>query len=59
MAIQRYLATRDVKTARRVLATSLIANVGVALLLMAVGLSLLAFFRANPKKKSPMELPGS
>ncbi|MBN1912075.1 MAG: sodium:solute symporter [Pirellulales bacterium] len=49
MAIQRYLATRDVKTARRVLATSLIANVGVALLLMAVGLTLLAFFRANPQ----------
>ena len=48
MAIQRYLATRDAKAARSVLLTSLLANVFVALILAAVGMALLAFFRANP-----------
>jgi SSS family solute:Na+ symporter len=48
MAIQRYLATRDVKTARNVLITTLGANTLVNLLLTLVGLSLLAFFRLNP-----------
>jgi len=49
MAIQRYLATRDRKTARRVLLTSLAANALVFLLLAAVGLALLAYFRAHPE----------
>lgn len=48
MAIQRYLATRDVKAARTVLITTLSANVLVNLLLTLVGLSLLAYFRLNP-----------
>jgi SSS family solute:Na+ symporter len=48
MAIQRYLATRDVRAARRVLGTSLWANVFVALILSAVGLALMAYFRVNP-----------
>ena len=48
MAIQRYLATRDVKAARRVLATSLSADATVALFLGMLGLALLAYFRANP-----------
>jgi len=48
MAIQRYLATRDAKTARTVLATSLVANGVVNFFLCAVGLALLAFFRTNP-----------
>ncbi len=48
MAIQRYLATRDVGSARGVLLTSLLANVVVASLLSIVGLSLLAYFRLNP-----------
>jgi SSS family solute:Na+ symporter len=49
MAIQRYLATRDVKTARGVLITSLAANTMVYLILFAVGLSLLAYFRLHPE----------
>jgi SSS family solute:Na+ symporter len=48
MAIQRYLATRDTRAARRVLATSLGANTLVNLLLCAVGLALLAYFRTHP-----------
>ncbi len=48
MAIQRYLATRDVKAARNVLITTLAANTLVNGLLTLVGLALLAYFRANP-----------
>jgi SSS family solute:Na+ symporter len=48
MAIQRYLATRDAKAARGVLLTSLLANVFVTLILAAVGMALLAYFRAHP-----------
>jgi SSS family solute:Na+ symporter len=48
MAIQRYLATRDVKAARNVVITTLGANTLVNLLLTLVGLSLLAYFRINP-----------
>ena len=48
MAIQRYLATRDVKAARNVLITTLGVNVLVNILLTLVGLSLLAYFRLNP-----------
>lgn len=48
MAIQRYLATRDVKAARMVLVTTLGVNVLVNCLLTLVGLSLLAYFRLNP-----------
>ena len=48
MAIQRYLATRDAKAARTVLATSLILNVVVIGLLSLLGLALLAFFSSHP-----------
>lgn len=48
MAVQRYLATRDVQSARKVLNTSLVANTLVFLLLAALGLALLAYFQANP-----------
>lgn len=48
MAIQRYLATKDVKAARNVLITTLGANTVVNILLTLVGLSLLAYFRLNP-----------
>jgi len=48
MAIQRYLATRDARAARGVLATSLLANVFVYVILAAVGMALLAYFRLNP-----------
>jgi SSS family solute:Na+ symporter len=49
MAIQRYLSTRDVKTARGVLLVSLIADTLVSLLLIGLGLGLLAYFQANPE----------
>jgi SSS family solute:Na+ symporter len=48
MAIQRYLATRDVKAARRVLATSLWASVLVTVIMVSVGLAIFAYFRACP-----------
>ena len=48
MAIQRYLATRDAKAARRVLLTSLTTDALVGLLLSVLGLALLAYFNAHP-----------
>ena len=48
MAIQRFLATKDVKAARRVLATSFTAGVLVTGVLVLLGLALLAYFRINP-----------
>jgi SSS family transporter len=44
VAIQRYLATRDVHAARRVIGASLAVNVVVTLLLAAVGLALLGYY---------------
>lgn len=49
IAIQRYLATRDAKSARTVLFISLFADGVVTLILACVGLGLLAYFRANPQ----------
>ena len=48
MAIQRYLATRDAKAARRVLFTSLTSSALIGIFLSVVGLALLAYFQANP-----------
>jgi len=48
MAIQRFLATRDAKAARRVMATALIADTLVLSFLSLLGIALLAYFRANP-----------
>jgi solute:Na+ symporter, SSS family len=48
MAIQRYLATKDTKAARKSYLISLIADVVIFVLLGILGLSLLAFFQANP-----------
>ncbi|HUT25690.1 MAG TPA: sodium/solute symporter [Sumerlaeia bacterium] len=48
MAIQRYLATRDVKAARRTIITSMSADATVLIFLAMLGFALLAFFRANP-----------
>ncbi len=53
MAIQRYLATRDAKSARSVLNTSLIANTAVFILLAILGLALLAYFKAYPQRMAP------
>ena len=48
IAIQRYLSTRDAKSARTVLFISLAADVLVSCLLAAVGLGLLAYFVKFP-----------
>jgi solute:Na+ symporter, SSS family len=48
IAIQRYLATRDAKAARTVLFVSLVADCLVALIVAAVGLSLLKYFQTYP-----------
>ena len=48
MAIQRYLATRDVKAARSVLITSMVVGALVSVCLCLLGLALLAFFRVHP-----------
>jgi len=48
MAIQRYLATRDVKAARFVLGTSLVASTLVTVIMISVGLAIYAYFLANP-----------
>ena len=52
MAIQRYLATKDVKAARKTFRISVITNFLVQSLLAIVGLALLAYFT-----KRPYELP--
>jgi SSS family solute:Na+ symporter len=49
MAIQRYLATPSVKTARRVVAIYLVADVLVGIFLATIGLALFAFFTKNPE----------
>lgn len=48
IAIQRYLATRDVRAARSVLVISLGADALVAAILGVVGLGLLAYYRQQP-----------
>ncbi|MCA9218193.1 MAG: sodium/solute symporter [Planctomycetales bacterium] len=50
MAIQRYLATKDVKAARRTLAVSLSTDFVVIIFLGLMGLALLAFFSARPDR---------
>lgn len=49
MAIQRYLATRDVKSARRMFNISMIAGVVVTVLLALLGMALLSWFRSHPE----------
>ena len=53
MAVQRYLATRDAKAARTVLAVSLVANALVMAVLGIVGLSLLAYATQRPEAFGP------
>ncbi|MCC6492312.1 MAG: sodium/solute symporter [Pirellulales bacterium] len=55
IAIQRYLATRDVATARSALGISLAASFLSAVLLGTTGLALLAYFQAHPE----LMLPGA
>lgn len=47
MAIQRFLSTRDVKSARRVIATALVMNAVTLIVLALLGLALLAYFKMN------------
>lgn len=49
MAIQRYLATRDAKSAQSALAISMTTDALVSAFLGALGLALLAYFRAHPE----------
>ena len=49
MAIQRYLATRDLSAARQMFAVSLICDIFVAMLLAVTGLALLAYFQSHPE----------
>jgi len=53
MAIQRYLATRDVKAARRVFLVTGLANVVVTSCLAVLGFALLGFFRTFPQYLDP------
>jgi SSS family solute:Na+ symporter len=48
MAIQRFLATRDVKAARRMFNTSMFINALVMVFLAILGLALLAWFKTKP-----------
>jgi len=48
MAIQRYAATADVKSARAMFAYSLVAGVAIQVLLCGLGLALYAYAIANP-----------
>jgi SSS family solute:Na+ symporter len=49
MAIQRYLATKDTRTARKMYLSSIISNVLVFILLAILGIALYAYFRKNPQ----------
>jgi SSS family solute:Na+ symporter len=49
MAIQRYLATRDVKAARRMYLSSLVTNFFVYFLLAILGLALFAYSKMYPE----------
>lgn len=48
MAIQRYLATANVKTARRMYLNSIVSNALVTILLAVLGFALFAYFKLNP-----------
>jgi solute:Na+ symporter, SSS family len=49
VAIQRYLATRDARAARRMLAVSVAASILIKLMLSGLGLALLAYAAAHPE----------
>ncbi len=48
MAVQRFLASRDVKAARKTLIWALVTSAAATAILTIVGLAVLAYFRANP-----------
>lgn len=49
MAIQRYLATKDVKAARKMFHITLLMNLTSWILLTLLGFALLGFYRAHPE----------
>lgn len=49
MAIQRYLATRDARAARKAFVITLVSNILVTTLLGSLGFALLGYFRAHPE----------
>lgn len=49
MAIQRYLATRDIKSARKMFHITLLMNVASWFLLTTLGFALLGFYRSHPE----------
>ncbi len=49
MAIQRYLATRDTKAARRAFLVTGVSNIVITLCLASLGFALLGFFRTYPE----------
>jgi len=49
MIIQRYLTTRDIKSARRMYNISMVANAVVVALLGCLGMALLAWFTVHPE----------
>ena len=53
MAVQRYLSTKDVKTARRAFTISLLAGVALLVLLTLLGFALLAFYETNRHQLPP------
>ncbi len=53
MAIQRYLATKDVKSAARSYKVSLISNACIETLLGVVGFLVMAYFFSNPQAMAP------
>lgn len=59
MAIQRYLSTRDVRSARNAFTISMVTDAVVTLFLGAIGLALLAYFRAHPEQLPPGQTIGT
>ena len=57
MAIQRYLATRDAKAARRTFITALLGNLLLWPFLAAVGLAILAYFKLRPEMLAAGQSP--
>jgi len=53
LAVQRYLSTPDVKTARRAFTISLLAGACVLVLLTLLGFALLAFYQTNHQELPP------
>ncbi|WP_425395187.1 sodium:solute symporter family transporter [Aeoliella sp.] len=56
MAVQRYLATRDARTARKMLGISLVSSAATIATLVLVGMALGAYYREFPSELAPHTL---